>query len=195
MDAAGAAGDRRGCGGAVAAARLAAHRRTRVARAGADLDARLGRTGVLRQQWRCRRSAAPARRLRSRREIGLRADFPLHAQDALADLARAIFDDRRLPVRMRFAQFFEQAAGKAEFRERGVELVVVLELFALLRGHVSLEEDFARIFGLRPQLQAAPRRAKKPARRNRPILFMHGRKRTIPELRGLQRLRARTRLL
>ena len=88
------------------------------------------------------------RRLRSGGEVGLCPDFRLHAQNALADLARPVLDDRRLPGGVGFAQLLEQASGKTEFRERGLELIVVLELLALLGGHVGLEEDLARVIGL-----------------------------------------------
>jgi hypothetical protein len=45
-------------------------------------------------------------------------------------------------------QLLEEAAGEAEFRQRGLELIVVLQLLALLRGHVGLQENLARIFCL-----------------------------------------------
>ena len=61
---------------------------------------------------------------------------------------------------MRFAQFFEETAGKAEFRQRGRKLIVVLEFLALLRGHVSLEEDLARVIGLRGQAGGRERKTK-----------------------------------
>ena len=66
-----------------------------------------------------------------------------------------IIDDRRLPIRVGLAQFFEQTAGKTEFRERSLELIVVLEFFALLRGHVGLEKDLARVVGLSGQARRA----------------------------------------
>ena len=81
-------------------------------------------------------------------EILLRAEFSLHPQDVFADLAAAVIDNRRLPVAVRFLQFLEQAAGKTELGERGLELIVVLEFLALLRGHVGLEKDFARVVRL-----------------------------------------------
>ena len=74
--------------------------------------------------------------------------FVLHAQNAFADLARPIFDDRRLPLGVSLAQFFEQTSGGAELHERGLELIVVLEFVALLRRHIGLKKDLARIIGL-----------------------------------------------
>ena len=49
---------------------------------------------------------------------------------------------------MCLAQLFEQAAGKAILGESGFELILVLEFFALLRRHVSLEKRLARIIRL-----------------------------------------------
>ena len=46
------------------------------------------------------------------REIGLRGDFALHAQDGFADFAAAIIDNRRLPVAVGLLQLFEERAGK-----------------------------------------------------------------------------------
>ena len=73
------------------------------------------------------------------------------------------------------AQFLEQASGKAEFRQRRLELIIVLELFALLRSHIGLEKDFARVIGLGRERNAAQAGSEKPARRIRPIFFIRGR--------------------
>ena len=53
---------------------------------------------------------------------------------------------------MGLAQFFKQTAGKPEFRERALKLIVVLEFLTLLRGHICLEKDLARVVGLSGQV-------------------------------------------
>ena len=75
----------------------------------------------------------------------------LHAQDALAHFAAAIIDNGRLPIGVALAQFFEKTSGKAILGQRRLELIFVLQFLALLRGHVGLEKNFARIVGLRGQ--------------------------------------------
>jgi hypothetical protein len=46
---------------------------------------------------------------------------------------------------MRSPQFRDQASSKSIFRQGCLELVFVLQLFALLRGEIRLEKNFARI--------------------------------------------------
>src|SRR5207245_4891064 len=94
------------------------------------------------------------RRSFSRRRIGrgqilLRSGFALHPQDALGNFPAAVFDDGWLPVRVRFLKLLEQAARQAVFREGPGKLIVPLQLFALLRRHVSLEKSFAWVVALR----------------------------------------------
>ena len=79
----------------------------------------------------------------------MRAEFCLHPDDVFADLPAPIIDDRGLPIGVGFAQFLEETAGKTEFRESGLKLIIVLEFFALLRSHVGLEKDLARVIRLR----------------------------------------------
>jgi hypothetical protein len=50
---------------------------------------------------------------------------------------------------VRFAQFLDQAAGEAILGQSSLESVLLLELFALLRGEISFEENFAWIVLLR----------------------------------------------
>ena len=61
---------------------------------------------------------------------------------------------------MGLAQFFEQASGKPEFCERALELIVVLEFLALLRGHVGLEKNLARVVGLSGQVSGREEKTK-----------------------------------
>ena len=82
----------------------------------------------------------------------MRPELALHPQDTFPDLAGAEIDDRGLPFRVSFAQFIEQTSGKPEFGQRTLELIVVLEFLALLRGHVGLEKDLARVVRLSGQL-------------------------------------------
>jgi hypothetical protein len=69
------------------------------------------------------------------------------------------------------AQFFEQAAGEPELGEGGLELIIVLEFFTLLRSHVRLQKDFARVVGLREQ--AARREAKTKTGEQNQTDFFH----------------------
>src|SRR4029077_15781822 len=90
----------------------------------------------------------------SRRRIGraqvlLRSGFALHPQDALGNLPAAVFDDGWLPVRVRFLELLQQAARQAVFRQGPGKLIIPLQLFALLRRHVSLEKSFAWVVALR----------------------------------------------
>jgi hypothetical protein len=72
----------------------------------------------------------------------------LNPQNAFADFTTAIFHDRRLPIAMRSAQRLDQASGKSVFRQRRLKSIFVLELFTLLRGEISFQENFARILSL-----------------------------------------------
>src|SRR6202035_1587046 len=46
---------------------------------------------------------------------------------------------------MRFAQLHNQASRKSKFGQGRLELVFVLQLFALLRGEIRLKKNFARV--------------------------------------------------
>ena len=46
------------------------------------------------------------------------------------------------------AQVLEKTSGKPVLRQSSFELIVMLQLFPLLRRHVSFQKDFARIIGL-----------------------------------------------
>ena len=50
---------------------------------------------------------------------------------------------------MRFAQFLDQAASEPILGQRSLESILALEFFALLRGQISFEENFAWIVLLR----------------------------------------------
>src|SRR4030095_3395603 len=82
----------------------------------------------------------------------------LKSQDSLADLTAAIFDDRGLPIGMRFPQLFDQASSEPKFGQGSLESVFVLQLFALLRGQISLKKNIARIVLLRPKNAAEDNR-------------------------------------
>jgi hypothetical protein len=69
----------------------------------------------------------------------------LDAQDSFTDFSATIFDDRWLPIGMRSAQLHNQASRESKFGQSRLELVFVLQLFALLRGEIRLEKNFARI--------------------------------------------------
>jgi hypothetical protein len=43
------------------------------------------------------------------------------------------------------AQLHNQASGKSKFGQGRLELVFVLQLFALLRGEIRLKKNFARV--------------------------------------------------
>src|SRR6266540_2003948 len=73
----------------------------------------------------------------------------LNSQDSLADLTAAIFDDRGLPIGMRFTQLFDQASSEPKFGQSSLKSVFVLEFFALLRGQISFKKNVARIVLLR----------------------------------------------
>ena len=73
----------------------------------------------------------------------------LNSQDSLADLTAAIFDDRGLPIGMRFPQFCDQASSEPKLGQGSLESVFVLQLFALLRGQISFKKNVARIVLLR----------------------------------------------
>ena len=73
----------------------------------------------------------------------------LNSQDSFSDLTAAIFHDRRLPIRVRFPQVFNQASGKSQFGQGRFESVFLFQLFALLRGQISFEKNIARIVLLR----------------------------------------------
>src|SRR6266496_3998496 len=73
----------------------------------------------------------------------------LNSQDSLADLTAAIFDDRGLPIGMRFPQLFDQASSEPKFGQSSLKSVFVLEFFALLRGQISFKKNVARIVLLR----------------------------------------------
>jgi len=90
--------------------------------------------------------------LRGSGQLVLRSGFILNAQNAITDFAAAIFHDRRLPVWVRFPQFFDQTSGKAILRQSCLEMVLALQLFRLLGGQVSFEKSFAWVILLRPNL-------------------------------------------
>ena len=98
------------------------------------------------------------------------SEFRLHPDDVLTDLPAPVIDDGGLPIAVSLLQFLEQAAGKPELGERGLELVIVLEFFALLRSHVSLKEDFAGIVGLRCDPDGRDGKAK-TGEQNQPDFF------------------------
>ena len=81
--------------------------------------------------------------------LGLPCESLLKSQNPFADLAPAIFHNRWLPLSVRFAQFLNQAAGKPILGQGSLESVLALEFFALLRGEISFEENFAWIVLLR----------------------------------------------
>jgi len=53
---------------------------------------------------------------------------------------------------MCFAQCLDEAAGESVFCQGRLKLVVVLQVFALLRSHVGLQKNLVRIVGLRSEL-------------------------------------------
>src|SRR6266508_6490788 len=94
----------------------------------------------------------------------------LNSQDPLADLTAAIFDDRGLPIGMRFPQLFDQASSEPKFGQGSLESVFVLQLFALLRGQISLKKNVARIVLLRRKrnYQKEEKQAGEKSRANSP---------------------------
>src|SRR5262249_29450556 len=82
-----------------------------------NFDARLGSSGLLRQDRRSSR-----KRRGSSGEIGLSRCFVLYPQNVLGDFAAAIFHDRWLPVGITFPQILEETSGKAILGESGLKL-------------------------------------------------------------------------
>src|SRR5207253_4866107 len=69
----------------------------------------------------------------------------LNSQDSFADLATAIFHDRRLPISVRPAQLRDQASSKSIFGQGSLEPVFMLQLLPLLCGEIRFKKNFARI--------------------------------------------------
>lgn len=63
--------------------------------------------------------------------------------------------------------------GEAIFGERGFELVFVFQFLALLRRHVSLEKNFAWIFGLCAEKRRREKK-KAPGEQDRTDFLHHG---------------------